>query len=50
MYDGRGSLFDQKFNSLYCTCSKIVDKVDKDGDGSVTEKELEDWIRHVGRR
>ena len=31
-------------------CSKIVDKIDEDGDSSVTEKELEDWIRHVGRR
>jgi len=28
----------------------IVDKIDKDGDGSVTEKELEDWIRNVSRR
>ena len=31
-------------------CRKIVDKIDKDGDGSVTEKELEDWIRLVSRR
>ena len=32
-------------------CRKIVDiKIDKDSDGSVTEKELEDWIRHVSRR
>lgn len=29
---------------------KIVDRIDKNGDGSVSEKELEDWIRHVSRR
>lgn len=28
----------------------IVDKIDKNGDGSVTEQELVDWIRHVARR
>lgn len=28
----------------------IVDKIDKSGDGSVTEQELVDWVRHVARR
>ena len=28
----------------------IVDKIDKDKDGSVTERELVDWVRHVARR
>eukprot|EP00731_Ephydatia_muelleri_P007586 Em0003g1834a len=28
----------------------IVDKVDKDGDGFVTEEELKDWIKHVSQR
>lgn len=28
----------------------IVDKIDKDRDGSVTENELKDWVRHVSRR
>ena len=27
-----------------------MNKIDKDGDGSVTEKELEDWIRNVSKR
>ena len=35
---------------LIHTCSIIVDKIDKNGDGSVTENELKDWVRHVGRR
>ena len=35
---------------LVFVCRNIVDKIDKDGDGSVTAKELEDWIRHVSRR
>lgn len=28
----------------------IVDKIDRDRDGYVTEKELEDWVRHVANR
>jgi len=28
----------------------IVDKIDKDGDGEVTEQELKDWIQYVQRR
>ena len=28
----------------------IVDKIDTDGDGQVTEKELVEWVRHVARR
>ena len=28
-------------------CSKIVDKIDKDNDGFVTEEELIDWIKYV---
>ena len=28
----------------------IVDKIDKDEDGFVSEQELEDWVRHVARR
>ena len=28
----------------------IVDKIDKDRDGSVTEDELRDWVHHVSRR
>ena len=28
----------------------IVDKIDKDQDGSVTEQELIDWVRHVAKR
>lgn len=28
----------------------IVDKIDKNGDGSVTEQELIDWVRHVAKR
>lgn len=28
----------------------IVDKIDKDKDGLVTEQELEDWVRHVAHR
>lgn len=28
----------------------IVDKIDKNGDGSVTEQELVDWVRHVAKR
>lgn len=31
-------------------CSLIVDKIDVDKDGYVTEKELEDWVRHVANR
>lgn len=28
----------------------IVDKIDKDHDGQVSQEELEDWVRHVARR
>lgn len=28
----------------------IVDKIDSNGDGKVTEQELIDWVRHVARR
>ena len=28
----------------------IVDKIDENGDRSVTEQELVDWVRHVARR
>ena len=28
----------------------IVDKIDKDRDGQVSQEELEDWVRHVARR
>lgn len=28
----------------------IVDKIDKSGDGRVTEQELVDWVRHVAKR
>lgn len=28
----------------------IVDKIDKNSDGSVTEQELVDWVRHVAKR
>lgn len=28
----------------------IVDKIDKDKDGSITEQELMDWVRHVAKR
>jgi len=28
----------------------IVDKIDKDGDGEVTEQEMKDWIQYVQRR
>ena len=28
----------------------IVDKIDVDEDGSVTEKELMEWVRHVAKR
>lgn len=28
----------------------IVDKIDTNGDGSVTEQELIDWVRHVAKR
>ena len=28
----------------------IVDKVDKNVDGLVTEEELKDWIQHVSQR
>jgi hypothetical protein len=31
-------------------CRKIVDKIDKDGDGDVTEAELREWIQHVQKR
>ena len=27
-----------------------MDKIDVDKDGYVTEKELEDWVRHVANR
>ena len=30
--------------------SKIVDKIDKNGDGEVTEEELKEWIQYVQRR
>ena len=30
--------------------SLIVDKIDTDKDGFVTEKELEAWVAHVGKR
>ena len=39
---------------IVCTCAQlirmIVDKVDKDKDGFVTEEELKDWIRHVSQQ
>lgn len=28
----------------------MVDKIDKDSDGLVSQEELEDWVRHVARR
>ncbi len=28
----------------------IVDKIDKNEDGNVTEQELVDWVRHVAKR
>lgn len=28
----------------------IVDKIDKNRDGFVSEKELEEWVRHVASR
>ena len=28
----------------------IVDKIDTNNDGRVTEEELTDWVRHVSRR
>ena len=27
-----------------------MDRIDVDRDGYVTEKELEEWVRHVGNR
>ena len=30
--------------------SIIVDRIDVDKDGYVTEKELQDWVGHVGKR
>ena len=35
---------------LFTFCSLIVDKIDTDGDGSVSEDELVIWIRIVSRR
>ena len=32
------------------SCRQIVDRIDKNSDGSVSATELEEWIRHVGRR
>lgn len=34
---------------LFC-CRIIVGKIDKDGDGQVTEQELKDWIQYVQKR
>ena len=34
----------------HLSCREIVDKIDKNSDGSVTATELEEWIRHVSRR
>lgn len=31
-------------------CRIIVGKIDKDGDGQVTEQELKDWIQYVQKR
>ena len=31
-------------------CRKIVDRIDKDNNGKVTQKELEDWIKFTAKR
>lgn len=39
------------YNVIYCIhFSIIVDKIDKDKDGEVTEPELKEWIQYVQRR
>ena len=32
-------------NNWHLFCRKIVDKIDKDGDGKITSQELKDWIK-----
>ena len=33
-----------------CVCSIIISKIDKDGNGFVTEDELKEWIQYVQKR
>lgn len=32
------------------SCRKVVDRIDKDNNGKVTQKELEDWIKFTAKR
>lgn len=37
-------------NSYFLCCRLIVDKIDEDKDGFVSQEELKDWIRYTQRR
>ena len=37
-----------EYGIIYCRI--IVDRIDKDSDGEVTQEELVVWVKHVSRR
>lgn len=39
-----------KLQDFSFLCRKIVDRIDKDNNGKVTQKELEDWIKFTAKR
>lgn len=39
-----------KLQNFSFPCRKIVDRIDKDNNGKVTQKELEDWIKFTAKR